>query len=238
MKFWLFDLYFFGAAATLAKGPVAPFLALGIILLFLGLRREWSALRRTIWVPGMLLYLAMVLPWYIAVQRENPTFVEQFFVEHNLERFATNLYQHHQPFWYYLAVLLVGLMPWTVIAIRALVEAMAASIAEWKVRLNPKRYLGHSARGRRLPRVSGAVGAVSHRLLHLLQVEAAGIHSAVDPAAHHSDRRLSEPHPPRGAAAVAAVVACGGLRAGGVCDCAGAAAHGVRHAGAPGAAGS
>ena len=25
-KFWLFDLYFFGAAATLAKGPVAPFL--------------------------------------------------------------------------------------------------------------------------------------------------------------------------------------------------------------------
>jgi 4-amino-4-deoxy-L-arabinose transferase-like glycosyltransferase len=44
-KFWLFDLYFFGAAATLAKGPVAPFLALGIILLFLGLRREWSALR-------------------------------------------------------------------------------------------------------------------------------------------------------------------------------------------------
>jgi len=48
-KFWLFDLYFFGAAATLAKGPVAPFLALTIIVLFLGLRREWSALRRTIW---------------------------------------------------------------------------------------------------------------------------------------------------------------------------------------------
>jgi 4-amino-4-deoxy-L-arabinose transferase-like glycosyltransferase len=37
-KFWLFDLYFFGAAATLAKGPVAPFLALSIICLFLGLR--------------------------------------------------------------------------------------------------------------------------------------------------------------------------------------------------------
>ncbi len=107
-KFWLFDLYFFGAAATLAKGPVAPFLALGIILLFLGLRREWSALRRTIWIPGVLLYLVMVLPWYIAVQRENPTFVRSFFLQHNLERFATNLYQHRQPFWYYLAVLIVG----------------------------------------------------------------------------------------------------------------------------------
>ena len=151
LKFWLFDLYFFGAAATLAKGPIAPFLALCIILLFLGLRREWSALRRTIWVPGVLMYLAMVLPWYIAVQRENPTFVEQFFVEHNLERFATNLYQHHQPFWYYLAVALVGLMPWTVIAIRALVAAIGASVAEWKVRLNPKCYLGLPRAGDAFP---------------------------------------------------------------------------------------
>jgi len=150
-KFWLFDLYFFGAAATLAKGPIAPFLALCIILLFVGLRREWSALRRTFWVPGLLLYLVMVLPWYIAVQRENPTFVEKFFVQHNLERFATNLYEHRQPFWYYLAVMLVGLMPWTVIAIRALVAAMNASIAEWKVKLNPKCYLGLPRTGDAFP---------------------------------------------------------------------------------------
>ena len=139
-KFWLFDLYFFGAAATLAKGPVAPFMALGIICLFLGLRREWTALRRTIWIPGLLLYFAMVLPWYIAVQRENPTFVEQFIVQHNLKRFATDLYQHRQPFWYFLAVAIVGLMPWTIIAVRALAAAISDSVAEWKMRVNPKHY--------------------------------------------------------------------------------------------------
>ncbi|HEV2645907.1 MAG TPA: glycosyltransferase family 39 protein [Acidobacteriaceae bacterium] len=150
-KFWLFDVYFFGAAATLAKGPVAPFLALCIILLFLGLRREWSALRRTIWIPGVLLYLVMVLPWYIAVQRENPTFVRSFFLQHNLERFATNLYQHRQPIWFYIAVLIVGLLPWTVIAIRAMVEAMGISIAEWRVRVDPKWYLGHSRAGDAFP---------------------------------------------------------------------------------------
>ncbi len=150
-KFWLFDLYFFGAAATLAKGPVAPFLALAIILLFAGLRREWSLLRRTIWFPGILLYLAMVLPWYIAVQRRNPDFYRLFFLEHNLERFATNRYQHHQPFWFYFAVLLLGLMPWTVIAIRALVDSIDVSIAEWKVRHNPLRYLGHSRAGDAFP---------------------------------------------------------------------------------------
>jgi 4-amino-4-deoxy-L-arabinose transferase-like glycosyltransferase len=150
-KFWLFDLYFFNAAATLAKGPVAPFLAIAIILLFVGLRREWSALRRTIWIPGILLYLAMVLPWYIAVQRSNPTFIRQFFLEHNLERFATNRYQHHQPIYYYVLVLILGLMPWTVIALRALVDAVELSIAEWKVRHNPQRYLGHTRAGDGFP---------------------------------------------------------------------------------------
>lgn len=150
-KFWLFDLYFFGAAATLAKGPVAPFLAFVIILLFAALRREWSLLRRTIWVPGILLYLVMVLPWYIEVQRRNPTFYRFFFLEHNLERFATNRYQHHQPFWYYFAVLILGLMPWTALAVRAMVDAIQTSVAEWKVRNKPARYLGHTRAGDAFP---------------------------------------------------------------------------------------
>ena len=150
-KFWLFDLYFFGAAATLAKGPVAPFLALVIIFFFTALRREWSLLRRTIWIPGVVLYLVMVLPWYIAVQRRNPTFVRSFFLEHNLERFATNRYQHHQPFWFYGAVLLLGLMPWSVLAFRALVDAAGMSVAEWKARRNPQRYLAHMRAGDAFP---------------------------------------------------------------------------------------
>ena len=150
-KFWLFDLYFFGAFATLAKGPVAPFLALLIIGLFVGLRREWSLFRRTIWLPGVILYLVMVLPWYIAVQRRNPSFAREFFLEHNLERFATNRYQHHQHMYYYLVVLLIGLMPWSVLAMRALVDAVQISFAEWSVRRKPVRYLGHSRAGDAFP---------------------------------------------------------------------------------------
>jgi 4-amino-4-deoxy-L-arabinose transferase-like glycosyltransferase len=42
-------------------------------------------------------------------------------------------------------------MPWTVIAVRALVEAVASSTAEWTVRVNPKRYLGHSRAGDAFP---------------------------------------------------------------------------------------
>jgi 4-amino-4-deoxy-L-arabinose transferase-like glycosyltransferase len=133
-KFWLFDIYFFTGVATLAKGPVAPFLAILIVTAFAGLRREWSLLRRSFWWPGALLYFAIVLPWFIAVQYKNPTFFREFFLEHNLERFATNRFEHQQPFWYYGVVLLLAVMPWTVIAVRALADGIHTSVCEWRAR--------------------------------------------------------------------------------------------------------
>jgi 4-amino-4-deoxy-L-arabinose transferase-like glycosyltransferase len=133
-KFWLYDIYFFTGLATLAKGPVAPFLALIIVAAFAYLRRDWSILRRSFWWPGVVLYFAMVLPWFIAVQRQNPTFFREFFLEHNLERFATGRYQHDQPFWYYLVVVILAMMPWTVIAVRALIDGIQTSVAEWRLR--------------------------------------------------------------------------------------------------------
>jgi len=133
-KFWLFDIYFFTGVATLAKGPVAPFLAIVIVGAFAFLRHEWSLLRRSLWWPGVLLYFAIVLPWFIAVQHQNPTFFREFFWEHNLERFATNRYEHAQPVWYYLLVILLGIMPWTVVAVRALIDGIQTSVAEWRIR--------------------------------------------------------------------------------------------------------
>ena len=133
-KFWLFDIYFFTGVATLAKGPVAPFLAIVIVCAFAALRREWSIVRRSFWWPGVLLYFAIVLPWFIAVQRANPTFFYEFFVEQNVARFATNRYQHTQPFWYYIVVVLLAIMPWTVIALRALIDGIQTSVAEWRLR--------------------------------------------------------------------------------------------------------
>jgi 4-amino-4-deoxy-L-arabinose transferase-like glycosyltransferase len=133
-KFWLYDIYFFTGLATLAKGPVAPLLAALIIFAFAFLRKEWSILLRSLWWPGIVLYFAMVLPWFIAVQHQNPTFFREFFLEHNLERFATDRYQHNQPFWYYLVVMLLALMPWTVIAVRALIDGILTSVAEWRLR--------------------------------------------------------------------------------------------------------
>jgi 4-amino-4-deoxy-L-arabinose transferase-like glycosyltransferase len=133
-KFWLFDIYFFTAVATLAKGPVAPFLVLLIVGCFAALRREWWIFWKSLWWPGIALYFAIVLPWFIAVQHQNPTFFQEFFLEHNLERFATNRYQHQQPVWYYLVVVLLATMPWTVIAMRATFDGVRVAALEWRIR--------------------------------------------------------------------------------------------------------
>ncbi len=150
-KFWLFDLYFFVGAATLAKGPVAPFLAIVIIAAFAALRKEWSILRRSVWWPGIALYFAMVLPWFIAVQKRNPNFLRVFFLEHNIERFATNRFEHEQHFWYYIPVIILSLMPWAVIAIAAMSDAVRESIAEWRARRAKLHYMGHSRAGDAFP---------------------------------------------------------------------------------------
>ena len=150
-KFWLFDLYFFVGAATLAKGPVAPMMAFCIIFVFAALRREWSLLRRTVWWPGVLLYLAMVLPWFVAVQHRNPQFLRVFFLQHNLERFTTNRFRHEQPLWYYLPVMLIALLPWAVVAMNALGVAVRNSLDEWRVRLLPNRYVGNPRAGDAFP---------------------------------------------------------------------------------------
>ena len=145
-KFWLVDIYFFTAVATLAKGPVAPFLVLVIVL-----RREWWIFWKSLWWPGILLYFAIVLPWFIAVQHQNPTFFREFFIEHNLERYSTNRYQHHQPIWYYLIVVLLATLPWTVISLRALVDGARKSIVEWKIRHVSPEKCGQSQPGNAFP---------------------------------------------------------------------------------------
>ena len=97
------------ALGTLAKGPVAPFLACLVIAVYASAVRDFRVAFKTIWLPGILLFCAIALPWYFAVQMRNPGFFREFIVEHNLGRFSKNLYHHTEPFWYYLPVTALAL---------------------------------------------------------------------------------------------------------------------------------
>ena len=118
------------ALGMLAKGPVAPFLAAAVIVVFALAIREFRLVARTLWLPGILLFCAIALPWYFAVQMRNPQFFREFVLQHNLERFSSDLYHHRQPFWFYLPVTALALVPWTVFVIAAIVESLRVWWAE------------------------------------------------------------------------------------------------------------
>jgi 4-amino-4-deoxy-L-arabinose transferase-like glycosyltransferase len=120
------------ALGMLAKGPVAPFLAVAVIVVFALAAREVRLLLRTLWLPGIFLFCAIALPWYIAVQMRNPQFFREFILQHNLARFSSDLYHHRQPFWYYLPVTALAFVPWTVFVIAAFVESVRIWRAERK----------------------------------------------------------------------------------------------------------
>src|SRR5579863_7500223 len=117
---------FYGSLAlgTLAKGPIAPFLAVVVISLYLIAVREMRLVRKIIWLPGILLFCAIALPWYFAVQMRNPSFFHQFIIEHNLGRFSRNIYHHPEPFWYYLPVTALALVPWFGFVVASVVESV------------------------------------------------------------------------------------------------------------------
>jgi 4-amino-4-deoxy-L-arabinose transferase-like glycosyltransferase len=131
-RIYLIAFYVSLAFATLAKGPVAPALAAVIILIFVAAKRDRRAALGTFWIPGILLFLAIALPWYVAVQMRNPEFFRVFILEHNLARFSQDVYHHRQPFWFYVPVLLLGLMPWTLWVILAIVERVRLIWSEGK----------------------------------------------------------------------------------------------------------
>jgi 4-amino-4-deoxy-L-arabinose transferase-like glycosyltransferase len=119
---YLAVFYGFMALGTLAKGPVALFLAGAVIVLYAASVREWRLVIKTLWLPGILLFCAIAMPWYFAVQMRNPEFFREFIVQQNLGRFSQNLYHHTEPVWYYLPVTALGLAPWIVFVIAAFVR--------------------------------------------------------------------------------------------------------------------
>lgn len=118
---WLLALFYLALAlGTLAKGPVALLLAAFIIAIFALVQSSPRIIAKTLWLPGIALFLLIAAPWYILAQIMNPNFFHVFIVEHNLARFGTNLYHHPEPLWYYLPVMLLGWIPWVIFVLVAL----------------------------------------------------------------------------------------------------------------------
>jgi len=113
-KAWYRLAYVCCALGVLTKGPVAVLLVALPALLFLLDRGREGDFRRAFDPFGVTLFLLVSLPWFIAMESREPGFLFQFVAHHHFERFV-NPWQHREPFWFFIPVLLVGFFPWSLL---------------------------------------------------------------------------------------------------------------------------
>ncbi len=86
---------------------------------FASITQRWRDAFRLFHPTAMASFCLTALPWYILCARRNPDFFRIFIIEHNFKRYLTPEFQHVQPFWFYVPVLLVAFLPWSFLVVIA-----------------------------------------------------------------------------------------------------------------------
>jgi 4-amino-4-deoxy-L-arabinose transferase-like glycosyltransferase len=110
------DMLLFAAlgVATVTKGPVGFLVPLLSIVVYEAVRGKGGDLKRLRWGLGVAVFLAAVLPWFIAVSIRNPDFPRYALWQESLQRFVTGGQVHRQGgLFYYVPVYLAGFFPWS-----------------------------------------------------------------------------------------------------------------------------
>jgi 4-amino-4-deoxy-L-arabinose transferase-like glycosyltransferase len=124
--------------AILSKGLIGLVLPAATVALYVLWQRDWHFLARLQILRGLLIILAITAPWFVAVSLANPEFPQFFFIHEHFERFLTKVHRRVGPPWYFVPILIVGMVPW----LFSLPQAIATGF--WRdthSRFAPNRFL-------------------------------------------------------------------------------------------------
>ncbi|MCI0568534.1 MAG: glycosyltransferase family 39 protein [Acidobacteria bacterium] len=111
---WFLASGFFAGLGMLAKGPLGVFVPAMVILVFLGLRRDFRVTFSRAALEGGLVALLTASVWYAPVWlRHGQDFTRVFWVGNNLARISEPVSDHAGPLGYYLPVFLIAFLPWS-----------------------------------------------------------------------------------------------------------------------------
>ena len=112
------------ALAMLSKGLIGIVLPGAVVVLYMLVKRDFSLLRKLHLTSGGLLFFAICAPWFIAVSVVNPEFPQFFFIHEHLQRYTTTIHQRYQPWYYFIPIVLLGILPWLVTLFAAVIRAL------------------------------------------------------------------------------------------------------------------
>src|SRR5215469_6004923 len=125
---WMLAASALAALAVLSKGIVAGVLAGGALVLYSLFERDLRPWRRLHSGSGVALFVAIAAPWFVLVSLRNPSFPEFFFVHEHFTRFLTTVHQRVEPWWFFLPLLLLAVLPWLVPLARAAASTWPPSL--------------------------------------------------------------------------------------------------------------
>jgi len=111
-RYRIYLCYLFCALAFLTKGLIGVVFPFAILFLWLCVLKRWRDILRLISPVGIAILLAVSLPWLIAVQKANPDFLRFFFIQEHFQRYTTTMHLRYGPVYFFVPVLLLGIMPW------------------------------------------------------------------------------------------------------------------------------
>jgi len=136
---WMLGCWSAMALAVLTKGLIGIVIPGATLVVYGFWQRDTEVLRHLNFRWGMPLFGLIALPWFVLAARANPAFLKFFFIREHFQRFLTPIEHRSEPWWFFLPVLGIGVLPWLPQALRALATPGAGRVPRGQ--FDPRRVL-------------------------------------------------------------------------------------------------
>ncbi|MBC7413869.1 MAG: glycosyltransferase family 39 protein [Herminiimonas sp.] len=109
---WMLGCWAGMALAVLSKGLIGLALPGAVLIIYTVVARDWGIWKRLHLLAGLLVFAAITVPWFVLVSLRNPEFPQFFFIHEHFQRFTSKVHHREGPWYYFLPILLGGLLPW------------------------------------------------------------------------------------------------------------------------------
>ena len=111
------------ALAVLSKGLIGVVLPGAVLVLYTLAARDWRIWLRLHLSSGLLLFFIIAAPWFVLVSLKNPEFPHFFFIHEHFQRFTSKIHHRAGPIYYFVPILLLGMIPWLGVLAQSLWQA-------------------------------------------------------------------------------------------------------------------
>ena len=130
-RLYFLGMYAAAALAVLTKGPIGIILPGMTAVIYLVMARRIHLLKELQILPGIVIFMAIVTPWFLMMEQANEGYLEYFVLKQHLGNFlggeGAMKPRHPEPFYYYVPILLAGILPWSALLPQSIIRGWRSS---------------------------------------------------------------------------------------------------------------